>query len=74
MFKDFLMKKMLESKMKGMPKEEQEKIINMITNNPELFQKIGVEIQEKMKAGRSQMDAAMEVMKMHEEELKQFKQ
>ncbi len=67
-----LMKKMLKSKMKDMPEAEQEKMIKLVTENPELFQKIATEIQVKMKEGKTQMAASMEVMKAHQEELKKI--
>jgi len=68
--KTFFLKKMLASKMKGVPEAEQEKIFNMIEKNPDLFQKIGAEVQEKMKLeGKDQMTAAMEVMKKHKDKL-----
>lgn len=68
--KTFLMKKMLASQMKGVPQAEQDKIFNMIEKNPDFFQKIGLEVQEEMKKGKSQMDATMAVVKKHEAELK----
>jgi hypothetical protein len=43
--KSFLMRKMLASKMKGVPQAEQDKIFDMIEKNPDFFQKIGLEIQ-----------------------------
>lgn len=68
--KNFLMKKMLASKMKGVPQEEQDKIFNMIEKNPELFQKIALEVQEEMKKGKDQMTATMEIAKKYEADLK----
>lgn len=68
--KSFLMKKMLKSQMKGVPEAEQDKMIAMIEKNPELFQKMGTEIQAEMKAGKNQMEASMSVAKKYEEELK----
>jgi len=65
-----LMKKMLKSQMKGVPEAEQEKILELIEKNPELFQKIGLEVQAKMKEGKDQMAATMEVMQAHQGELK----
>ncbi len=70
--KDFLLRKMIKSKMKGIPESEQEKLISMVEKNPELFQKIATETQEKMKAGQDQMSAAMEIMKKYEKELKEI--
>ncbi len=68
--KTFLMKKMLASQMKGVPQAEQDKIFNMIEKNPDFFQKIGLEVQEEMKKGKSQMDATMLVVKRYESDLK----
>ncbi len=74
MFGNFLMKKLLQSKMKDIPAEQQEKIFAMIEKNPDLFKKIAEESQEEMKKGKSQMDAVMEVMKRYENELKALNQ
>ncbi len=68
--KTFLMKKMLKSKMKDVPADQQEKIFAAIEKDPELFQKIAVEVQEKMKQGKDQMAASMEVMMKYQNELK----
>ena len=67
--KTFLMKKMLKSKMQGVPEDQQEKVFNAIEKNPDLFQKIAQETQEKMKQGKDQMSAAMEVMQKYQKEL-----
>ncbi len=68
--KTFLMKKMLASKMKDVPQAEQEKVFSMIEKNPDLFQKIGLEVQEEMKKGIDQMTATMNVVKKYEKDLK----
>lgn len=68
--KTFLMKKMMKSQMKGVPEAEQDKILTAIEKNPELFQKIAVETQEKVKGGMDQMTAAMQVMQKYQVELK----
>ena len=70
--KQMLMKKMLKSQMKGMPDAEVDKILLIVEKNPELFQKLGLEIQEKMKDGKDQMEATMEVMGFHQKELKEI--
>lgn len=70
--KNFLMRKMMESKMKDVPKEQQEKIFAMVEKNPELFQKIALEIQEEIKKGKSEMDAAMAVMPKYQDELQKL--
>ncbi|MES3004736.1 MAG: hypothetical protein V4690_01330 [Patescibacteria group bacterium] len=71
--KTFLMRKMLASKLKGVPQAEQDKLFEMIEKNPDFFQKIGLEVQEEMKKGKDQMAATMEVVKRHELELKKIK-
>ena len=68
--KDFLMRKMLATKLKGVPQAEQEKLLGMIEKNPDLFQKIASEVQEEMKRGKDQMNATMTVVKKYENELK----
>ena len=70
MIKEFLMRKMLERQLKNVPKEDQEKMIGMITKNPEFFQKIAVEVKANMDGGMEQMPATMEVMKKYETEFK----
>ncbi|MDD5050190.1 MAG: hypothetical protein PHV93_00415 [Candidatus Pacebacteria bacterium] len=70
MLKEFFLKKMLQSKMKDVPAAEQEKILMLVEKNPELFQKITLEVQEKIKEGKDQMSATMEVVGRYQEELK----
>jgi hypothetical protein len=70
MFKNFLLKKML--RLKGVPEAQIDMFVNMMEKDPELFQKIALEIQEKVKGGMSEMDAGMVVMKKYEAELKKL--
>jgi hypothetical protein len=72
MFKNFLMKKMLQSQFKkaGLPQAEQDRIIELVLKNPELFQKIGNEIQEKVRGGMNQQTATMRVMEKYKSDLK----
>lgn len=72
--KSFFMRKMLESQMKGVPKEEQDKIFAMLEKDPELFQKIGSEVEKEVKNGKDQMSATMEVVKKYESDLKRLMQ
>ncbi len=67
--KDFFIRKMLESKMKDVPKEEQEKVFKMMEKDPELFQKIALEVQEEIKKGKTEMQAGMEVMQKYKDKL-----
>ncbi len=68
--KSFLMRKMMASKLKGVPQADQDKLFNMIEKHPDFFQTIALEVQEEIKKGKSEMDASMEVMKRHESALK----
>lgn len=72
MFKEFFIKKMLASQLKDMPKDQQEKIIKVVTENPEIFEKIGKEIQEKTSQGKNQMQVAMEIAKKYQNEIKKL--
>ena len=72
MIKEFLMKKMLKGQLKGVPEAEQERIIAMVEKNPEFFTKIAGEIQEKVKQGKDQMSATMQVMHEHQVELQKL--
>lgn len=68
---NFVMKKLLESKLKDVPAEQREKIMALIEKRPDLFQTIAKKAQDKMNQGKSQMDAVMEVVREHEAELKE---
>lgn len=70
--KDYLLRKMIESKLKNVPHEEREKLITMVEKNPELFQKIALEAQEKMKGGADQTAVMLEVMKKYENDLRKL--
>ncbi len=54
----------------GVPEAQIDMFLGIIEKNPQLFQAIAKEIEEKVKSGMSQMDASMEVMKEHQEDLK----
>lgn len=72
--KDFFVKKLIQSKLKNVPEEQQEQIIKLVTENPELFEKIGKEIQQKTKEGKSEMVASMEVMRKYQSEIQKVVQ
>ncbi len=72
MFKEFLMKKMLQSQLKGagLSEDQQNKLIEMVTKNPALFQKIAEESQALMKSQNlDQMQAIMKVAEKYKAEL-----
>jgi len=65
-----LLKKMLKSKMPNVSDADVDKLLGVVEKNPELFQKIGKEVQEKVKGGKDQMSATMEVMQKYQGDLK----
>ena len=69
---NYLMKKMMAQQMKNVPQAEQDKMFAMIEKNPDLFQKIALEVQAEMKKGGDQMSATMKVVKQYEEDLKKL--
>lgn len=74
MFKNFLMKKLIKSKLKGLPDEQVDMIINMVSDNPDFFKKIQNEVEAKKKGGMNEMAAMMQVMREHQGELQKLMQ
>ena len=67
---DFLVKQAMKWKMKDMPEAQREQIIALVSKNPDLFKKIGEEVDRRVKqGGENQMKATMEVMKKYRNEL-----
>ena len=70
MFKELLLRKMLEAKLGKLPKEDRERILSVVTKNPRLFQEIAMKIKHMMDSGRDQNSATMSVMREYEREIK----
>ena len=67
--KSFLLNQYAKYKLKDVPEAQREMMIALVEKNPELFKKIGEEIERRKKGGESEMKAAMEVMKKYRAEL-----
>lgn len=65
----FLLKQYANWKMKDVPEAQREQMIALVSKDPNLFKKIGEEIERRKKGGESEMKASMEVMKKHRDEL-----
>jgi len=65
----FLLKQYAKWKLKGVPEVERERMTDMVSKDPQLFKKIGEEIERRKKGGESEMKASMEVMKKYRAEL-----
>lgn len=72
MIKNFLMKQLLKKQMKGVPEETQNKIFDAIEKNPKFFEEIAKEIESKVKGGKSQSEASMEVLRKRQDELRKI--
>ncbi len=73
--KNFLIKKAAERQLKNMPKEQQEMVMRLLENNPDLFVKMSKEMEHKIKKeGKDQMLAMMEVSKKYQKELQEAMQ
>ncbi len=70
--KTFLMKQAIKSQMKGVPKEQQEMMMSAIEKDPQFFENIAKEIEQKVKEGKSKTAASMEVMRKHQDELRRL--
>lgn len=69
MFQKFILKAMLGKQLKDVPPEMQDKLIDAVMKDPKLFMDMAESIKGKMAAGKSQMDATMEVVREHQNTL-----
>lgn len=72
--KDFMMKQVLKSKLKGMPEEQQKVIMSMVEAHPDFFKKIGDEVEKRKKSGQDETIATMQVMREHQAEFQKLMQ
>ncbi len=61
--------KLMERELAKLPPEQREMVMNMVKNNPQVFEKIAKEIEALKKAGTNEMYATMTVMKKYQGEL-----
>ncbi len=71
MFK-FLMKKLLASQVKNLPKDQQDAILGAFERDPKFFQMLADEIKKEVKAGKNQQTASMLVMMKHKDKLREL--
>lgn len=65
----FLLNQYAKWKLKDMPAAQREQMTALVTKDPQLFKKIGEEIERRKKGGEGETKAAMEVMKKYRAEL-----
>lgn len=68
------MRSLIKSKLKGVPEAQQEQILNMVEQHPELFTEIGKKVEAKMKQGTPQMQAVMSVLQEYKGQLSSLMQ
>ena len=68
-FQSFLLNQYAKWKLKDMPPAQREQMTKLVTKDPQLFKKIGEEIERRKKGGESETKAALEVMKKYRAEL-----
>ena len=71
---DFLLRQAMKWKMKDVPEAQREQIMTLVQKDPELFKRIGEEVERRTKGGEPQMKATMEVMKKYRKELQALAQ
>lgn len=69
---NFVLKKMMKSQLKNLPKDQQEKIMTAFEKDPKLFQDMAKQIQKKVKNGADQQNAAMQVMMENQKKLQEL--
>lgn len=69
MFPSFIIRKMLESRLKNIPADQKEKILSAFEKDPELFKNIALEIESEIKQGADQMTAAMHIAEKYKEKI-----
>ena len=65
----FLLKQYANWKLRKLPAGQREQMASMVEQDPELFKKIGEEIEKRKKGGESETKASLEVMKKYRAEL-----
>lgn len=70
--KDFLVKKLVRTKLKNVPKEQQDMIIALVSEHPEFFKKIQAQIETKKKQGQNEQMAMMQVMRENQAEIQKL--
>lgn len=69
-FKNFALKKVLETQMKNVPADQKQMIMEMLEKDPALFEKIAKEIQAELKTnGNNQMAAATKVLPKYQKDI-----
>jgi hypothetical protein len=72
--KNFLLGAAMKWKMKDVTEAQRAQIMELVKKDPELFKRIGEEVDRRVRGGEPQMKATMEVMKKYRDRLAQLRQ
>lgn len=70
--KNFLMKKMIGSKLKHLPQDQQDMILALVSENPEFFKELQGQIEAKKKQGQNEQLAMMQVMRENQAKIQKL--
>jgi chlorite dismutase len=62
----------VRSKMKGLPKDQQDMMIALVSENPDFFKKIQETVEAKKKQGQNEQMAMMQVMRENQAEIQKL--
>ena len=65
----FIFNQYAKWKLKDMPEAQRDQMTKLVSKDPQLFKKIGEEIERRKSGGEGEMKASMEVMKKYRSEL-----
>ncbi|MFH0755438.1 MAG: hypothetical protein V1910_02110 [bacterium] len=70
--KNFVLKQTIKSQMKGVPQAQQDMLLLAMEKNPQFFEDMAKEIKQKVKEGKSETVASMEVMRKNQDKLRKL--
>jgi hypothetical protein len=70
--KNFLMKKLIGSKLKHLPQDQQDMILALVSENPEFFKEIQGQVEVKKKQGQNEQMAMMQVMRENQAKIQKL--
>lgn len=73
-FKNIIMKHAMKSQIKNLPAAEQERVLRAMEKDPEFFENITKQIDQRVKQGKGKTQASMEVMRENQGKLRKLMQ
>ncbi len=71
-FKNIMLKQALKMQAKNLPQDQQEKLLAAFEKDPTFFENIEKQIKERVKQGKGEMQASMEVMRENQDKLRKL--